>query len=117
MAKTLSSDRNGQSSEAFDKGNSFACFFKQVTMAVTGSLVVPNCPSGHLPTLLPLSRGRAQVPVDQKPGPRIRSFQLSREGAFFPSRVLRADEGELLEGPRTGIGVGFQGLACLDPLL
>lgn len=65
-------------------------------MAVTGSLAVPNCSSGHLPTLLPMSRGSAQVPVDQKPGPRIWSLQLSRQGALLSCRVLRALEGKLL---------------------
>lgn len=67
-------------------------------MAVTGSLAVTNCSSGHFPTLLPMSRGCAPVPVDQKPGPRIWSLQLSCKGAVFPCRVLRAHEGKLLGG-------------------
>lgn len=65
-------------------------------MAVTGSLAVPNCSSGHLPTLLPVSRGCAPVSVDQKPGAGVRSLQLSRQGALFPGGVLRAFEGKLL---------------------
>lgn len=108
MAKTLSPNRGGQSPEVFEKGNSFACFLNQVTMAVIGSLAVPNCSSGHLPTLLPMSGGCAQVPVDQKPGPRIWSLQLSCQGAVFPCRVLRAHEGKLLEGPKMGVS-GFGG--------
>lgn len=57
-------------------------------MAAVGSFAVPNCPPGHFPSLLPVSRGRAQVPVDQKPGSRVWSLQFSRQGAFFPSRVF-----------------------------
>lgn len=65
----------------------------EVTMAVIGSLAVPNRSSGHLPTLLPMSRGCTQVPVDQKPGSRVWSLQLSCQGTVFPCRVLRAHEG------------------------
>lgn len=108
-------NRGDQSPEVFEKGNSFACFLNQVTMAVTGSLAVPNCSSGHLPTLLPMSRGCAQVPVDQKPGPRIRSFQLSCQGSVLPCRVLRAHEGKLLEGPRTELDGGFRAQWVLAP--
>ncbi|PNI31116.1 PGS1 isoform 7 [Pan troglodytes] len=36
-----------------------------------------SCSPGHLPTLLPVSRRRAPVPVDQKPGSRIWSLQFS----------------------------------------
>lgn len=104
----LSPNSCDQSPEAFEKGNSFACFLNQVTMAVTGSLAVPNCSSGHLPTLLPMSRECAQVPVDQKPGPRIWSFQLSCQGVVFPCRVLRAHEGKLLEGPSTEFDGAFR---------
>uniref|UniRef100_A0A452UD09 Uncharacterized protein n=1 Tax=Ursus maritimus TaxID=29073 RepID=A0A452UD09_URSMA len=43
---------------------------------------------GHLPSLLPVSRGCAQVPVDPKPGPRVRGLQFPRQGAFFPGRVF-----------------------------
>lgn len=75
-------------------------------MAVTGSLAVPNCSSDHLPTLLPMSRGCAQVPVDQKPGPGIRSPQLSRQGAFFPCRVLRALKGKSFEELRQELDGG-----------
>lgn len=57
-------------------------------MAAVDSFAVPSRPPGHLPTLQSVSRGRAQVPVDQKPGSRVWSLQFSRQGAFFPSRVF-----------------------------
>lgn len=63
------------------------CLF-QVTMAAVGSSVVPRGPRGHLASLLPVCRGRASLPVDQKPGSRVWRLQLSRQGAFFPSRVF-----------------------------
>jgi hypothetical protein len=78
-------------------------------MAVIGSLAVPNRSSGHLPTLLPMSRGCTQVPVDQKPGSRVWSLQLSCQGTVFPCRVLRAHEGKLLERPKTD-WMGVSGL-------
>ncbi|KAB0399607.1 hypothetical protein E2I00_002255, partial [Balaenoptera physalus] len=40
------------------------------TMAVVGSSAVSSCPPCHLASLLPVSGGRASLPVDQKPGSR-----------------------------------------------
>uniref|UniRef100_A0A5F9CN87 CDP-diacylglycerol--glycerol-3-phosphate 3-phosphatidyltransferase n=1 Tax=Oryctolagus cuniculus TaxID=9986 RepID=A0A5F9CN87_RABIT len=65
----------------------------QVAMAVAGSLAVPRGSPDHLAALLPVSRGRAQVPVDQKPGSRVRSLQFPHQGAVLPGRVFRAHEG------------------------
>ena len=57
-------------------------------MAAAGPFAVPRCPPGRLPALLPVPRGRAQVPVDPKSGAGVRGLQLARQGAVFPRRVL-----------------------------
>ena len=57
-------------------------------MAAVGSFAVPSGAPGHLPSLLPVSRGCAQVPVDPEPGPRVWGLQLARQGAFLPGGIF-----------------------------
>lgn len=74
------------SEEVFEKFNPLRVSH-QVAMAAAGPPAVASCAPG-LPALLPVSGGRAPVPVDQRPGPRVRGLQFSCQGAFFPRRVF-----------------------------